>query len=149
MECIECYSDRSRATPLLKAKDCLTKHRQYVCGACGRCICIERDEKRGVQRWNFPFQTLDIAKLYLRTADATTKKSCGIYEIVSSKNRVSYKIFVDSKMFDIYMNKNKDKSCKMGEPVYRREGYTTFENTTIKYLNQEEIEQYLLEQDGA
>ena len=42
-----------------------------------------------LQRWNFPFKSLEIAKYYLRTADYTTKGSCGIYEIENSKGRVS------------------------------------------------------------
>ena len=91
--CIECYSDNNRITPLLNPLDCLKNHTQYICGTCGRCICIENDPKRGLQRWNFPFKSLDIAKLYLRTADYTMKKSCGIYEIKSEKGRASYKIF--------------------------------------------------------
>ena len=52
--CEECYVDESRATPLLRPRDCLESHTQYVCGTCGRCICIEHDPKRGLQRWNFP-----------------------------------------------------------------------------------------------
>ena len=47
--------------------------------------CIEYDKNRGLQRWNFPFQSLSIAKLYLRSADYTMKKSCGIYEIKNNK----------------------------------------------------------------
>lgn len=71
--CEECYSDKNRITPLLNPLDCLKKHTQYICGTCGRCICIEHDENRGLQRWNFPFKSLEIAKLYLRTADYTMK----------------------------------------------------------------------------
>ena len=74
--CEECYADKNRITPLLNPLECLTNHTQYVCGTCGRCICIEHDKKRGLQRWNFPFKTLEIAKLYLRAADFTTKKPC-------------------------------------------------------------------------
>ena len=94
--CEECYADNNRITPLLKPLECLKKHTQYICGTCGRFICIEHDSKRGLQRWNFPFKSLEIAKLYLRTADYTMKKSCGIYEIKSSNGRVSYKIFTDT-----------------------------------------------------
>ena len=66
--CMECYVDENRITPLLNPLDCLENHTQYICGTCGRCICIEHDPKRGLQRWNFPFKSLEIAKLYLRTA---------------------------------------------------------------------------------
>ena len=71
---IECYSDNNRITPLLNPIECLENHTQYICGTCGRCICIECDKKRGLQRWNFPFRSFEIAKLYLRTADYARKK---------------------------------------------------------------------------
>lgn len=89
--CMECYIDENRITPLLNPLDCLTNHTQYICGTCGRCICIEHDPRRGLQRWNFPFKSLETAKLYLRTADYSMKKSCGIYEIKSENVRFSYK----------------------------------------------------------
>ena len=81
--CKECYVNENRITPLLNPIDCLEHHTQYICGTCGRCICIDHDPKRGLQRWNFPFKSLEIAKLYLRTADYTEKQACGIYEIES------------------------------------------------------------------
>lgn len=43
--CIECYSDNNRIIPLLHPRECLENHTQYICGACGRCICIEHDKK--------------------------------------------------------------------------------------------------------
>ena len=89
--CQECYSRENRITPLLDPLECLENHRQYICGICGRCICIEADPKRGLQRWNFPFKSLEIAKLYLRTADYTTKKPCGIYEIKNEKGRTNFR----------------------------------------------------------
>ena len=79
--CKECYCEENRRTPLLNPLECLKNHTQYICGTCGRCICIEHDPNKGLQRWNFPFKSLEIAKLYLRTADYTVKKACGIYEI--------------------------------------------------------------------
>ena len=69
--CKECYVDKNRITPLLNPLECLEKHTQYICGSCGRCICIEHDPNRGLQRWNFPFKSLEMAKLYLRTAELT------------------------------------------------------------------------------
>ena len=60
--CEECYSYQNRITPLINPKECLQKHTQYICGTCGRCICIEKDSQRGVQRWNFPFRSLEIAE---------------------------------------------------------------------------------------
>ena len=43
--CIECYSDNNRITPLLNPRECLENHTQYICGTCGRCVCIEHDKK--------------------------------------------------------------------------------------------------------
>ncbi len=148
MECIECYSEKRRITPLLEPRHCLENHKQYICGTCGRCICIDKDEKRNVQRWNFPFKTLEIAKLYLRTADFSTKKPCGIYELSNSKGRKSYKIFADVTDLKTYLKNNKDKSCELMHPVYIKDEYCDFSNTQIKFLIQEEVEQYLLEQDN-
>ena len=110
--CQECYSRESRRTPLLNPLDCLQHHRQYICGTCGRCIRIEKDPKRGLQRWHFPFKSLEIAKLYLRTADYTMKKPCGIYEIENSKGRLSYKIFAAREDLQVFLKKNKDKTYK-------------------------------------
>lgn len=119
---------------------------QYICGTCGRCICIDKDEKRSLQRWNFPFKSLDIAKLYLRAADFTMKKPCGIYELVNNKGRVSYKIFASIEDLKAYLAKNKDKNCKLMEPIYIGDEYKEFQNTKIKHLNKDEIKLYLSEQ---
>ena len=89
--CHECYSDDNRATPLLNKVQCLQNHIQYVCGTCGRCICYDKNNK-GLMRWNFPFKTLEIAKLYLRTAKYCCMNTCGIYEL-KNNNRIFYKIF--------------------------------------------------------
>ena len=146
MGCIECYSENNRITPLLKPRDCLENHKQYICGTCGRCICIDKDEKRNVQRWNFPFKSLEIAKLYLRTADFSAKKPCGIYEITNSKGRKSYKIFADAADLKTYLDKNKDKSCAFLQPVYRKEKYQDFSHTQVRFLSKKETEQYISEQ---
>lgn len=141
--CKECYSDDNRITPLLHPQECLKQHTQYICGTCGRCICIERDEKRGLQRWNFPFKILEIAKLYLRTADVTTKHNCGIYEIKNAKGRVSYKIWKDDEDLIAYLEKNKDKTCENMAAVYRENEYVEYPNSEIRMLSEEEIKAYL------
>lgn len=46
--CEEGYSDENRITPLLNPLDCLENHTQYICGTCGRCICIEHDPNRAI-----------------------------------------------------------------------------------------------------
>ena len=143
--CIECYSDNNRITPLLNPRECLENHIQYICGTCGRCICIEHDKKRGLQRWNFPFKSLEIAKLYLRTADYIMKKSCGIYEIKDKNNRKTYKIFKDNKELKIYLNKNKNKICEKMNPIFKVEEYREYSNTKVKRLSKLEIEKYMEE----
>lgn len=145
-ECKECYSSKKRITPMLKPRECLENHLQYICGTCGRCICINKTEKGGLQRWNFPFKTLEIAKLYLRTADVTTKTNCGIYEIKNASGRNSYKIFSNEIELQEYLKKNKDKICTTMNPLYRYSEYTEFTNSEIRKLNNEEVEKYIQEQ---
>ncbi len=144
--CPECYADNNRITPLLNPSDCLHGHTQYICGTCGRCICIEHDPKRGLQRWNFPFKSLETAKLYLRTADYTMKKSCGIYETENGKGRVSYKIFAGADDLLLFLKKNKDKICRKMSPVFTAGEYREFPNTEVRKLTSGEIERYLCEQ---
>lgn len=143
--CKECYVNQSRMTPLLNPIDCLENHTQYICGTCGRCICIEHDKKRGLQRWNFPFKSLEIAKLYLRTADYTTKKSCGIYEIKSENGRLSYKIFEDEESLKIYLKRNKGKTCETMKPAFIVDEYREYKNTEVRKLTPEEVERYMSE----
>ncbi len=143
--CQECYTNQSRITPLLNPQDCLACHTQYICGTCGRCICIEHDPKRGLQRWNFPFKSLEIAKLYLRTADHTMKKSCGIYELKDVKGRNSYKIFADKEDLELYLKKTKRNTCDTATPLFRMEKYNEFKNTQVRRLTNDEITQYLAE----
>lgn len=143
--CKECYVNQSRMTPLLNPIDCLENHTQYICGTCGRCICIEHDKKRGLQRWNFPFKSLEIAKLYLRTADYTMKKSCGIYEIKSENGRLSYKIFEDEESLKIYLKRNKGKTCETMKPAFIVDEYREYKNTQVRKLTPEEVERYMSE----
>lgn len=143
--CKECYVDQSRVTPLLNPLECLKNHTQYICGTCGRCICIEYDPNRGLQRWNFPFKSLEIAKLYLRTADYTEKKPCGIYELKSENSRISYKIFASNEDLKLYLNKNKGKICEKMASVFSVEEYQEFPNTQVRKLTAEEVETYMKE----
>lgn len=143
--CPECYADKNRITPLLNPLECLENHTQYICGTCGRCICIEHDKKRGLQRWNCPFKTLEIARLYLRTADYTMKKSCGIYEIENSKGRVSYKIFAEDTDLLLFLQRNKDKVCKQMSPVFWVEQYRDYPDTEVRKLTMDEIRKYMSE----
>ena len=143
--CKECYSDNNRITSLLNPIECLENHTQYICGTCGRCICIECDKKRGLQRWNFPFRSFKIAKLYLRAADYTMKKSCGIYEIKDKNNRKTYKIFKDNGELEIYLKKNKNKICEKMNSIFKVEEYIEYSDTKVKRLSKVEIEKYMEE----
>lgn len=142
MECIECYNIDNTKRPRVGDLDCLQNHEQYICGTCKRCICIAEHHKRKLRRWNFPFKTFEVAKLYLRTADYTTKKCCGIYEIVSKNGRKSYKIFVDDNELKEYLKKNKDKSCQNNKALFRKSVYKEFPNTEIRKLTFKEANDY-------
>ena len=50
--------------------------------------------------------------MYLRTADYMAKKSCGIYELKSESDRVSYKIFADQEDLRDYLKKIKVNAAK-------------------------------------
>lgn len=143
--CQECYVDNNRITPLLNPIECLENHTQYICGTCGRCICIEHEPQRGLRRWNFPFKSLGIAKLYLRTADYTMKKSCGIYEIKNANDRISYKIFAETDELNDFLKKNKNKSCENMSPLFSMEEYKEYSNTKVRKLTSAEIEKYMAE----
>jgi len=104
-ECIECYAANNRATLILGKRECLENHEQYICGTCGRCICSQKDDKRQLRRIDFPFKSLEIAKLYLRVADHLHQETFGIYEIINHLDRKSYKIFPDDASFDEYLAK--------------------------------------------
>ena len=143
--CKECYVNQNRVTPLLNPLECLENHTQYICGTCGRCICIEYNPNRGLQRWNFPFKSLEIAKLYLRTADYTEKKPCGIYELKSENGRISYKIFASNEDLKLYLKKNKGKTCEKMASVFSVEEYQEFPNTQVRKLTAEEVETYMKE----
>lgn len=143
--CLECYTNQSRATLLLNPIDCLKNHTQYICGTCGRCVCIERDPKRGLQRWNFPFKSLEIAKLYLRTADYTMKKSCGIYEIKNGTGKISYKILANIEGLYLFLQKNSDKTCERMVPIFTVGEYREYEKTQVRKLTDDEIAKYMKE----
>lgn len=147
MICPECYSNHSRMTPLLNPEECLRLHLQYVCGTCGRCICIQEDHKRKLQRWMFPFSTFEKAKLYLRTADFTNQKSCGIYELANNQGRKSYKIFPDAVSLTQYLRKNPNKRALQENVLFKQEPFFPYANTVIERLSVKEISVYLQEQE--
>lgn len=147
--CRECGAENARGTPVLGARECLENHTQYVCGSCGRCICVEKEPRRGLQRWNFPFRSLAAAKLYLRAADVSTRHRCGIYELCDGKGRVFYKIFEDVDALRVYLAKNKGKQCVAEQPIFQADAYAPFEEGRVRWLAREEVERYLEEQRAA
>lgn len=142
IECLECYSEDCTKRPRVGDLFCLENHVQYICGTCGRCICIDKHPERNLRRWNFPFKTFDVAKLYLRTADFLTRQCCGVYEIVSKSGRKSYKIFLDDKEMKDYIKKNKDKHCTNNQALFRAKEYLEFPYTEIRKLTKKEAEDY-------
>lgn len=145
-KCPECYSSNNRITPLLNPKECLENHTQYNCSTCGRCICIEKDDKRHLQRWNFPFKSFDMAMLYLRSAEVSTLKCCGIYEIISSSGRTSYKIFKTDEDFKTYLQKSKKKT-RHQNALFSSKNFKSFDKNQIRKLTSKEVTQYLQEKN--
>lgn len=88
---------------------------------------------------------MEIAKLYLRTADYTTKRSCGIYEIENSKGRVSYIIFTGNEDLHLFLKKNKDKKSKQMTPVFTVGEFKEYPHTEVRKLTSDEIKQYMNE----
>lgn len=73
------------------------------------------------------------------------KKSCGIYEIKNEKGRVSYKIFADYEDLEVYLKKNKGKTCEKMAPVFSVKEYIEYPNTQVRKLDSNEIEKYMSE----
>ena len=70
-----------------------------------------------MQRWKFPSESLEIAKMYLHTADYSMKKPCGIYELKNIQSILRRKIAYDimlagKKELKLYNKKSKSpRSC--------------------------------------
>ena len=142
MACPECYSDEPRVTPILDPEKCLKTHRQYICSTCGRCICAEVDDYNKF-RARFPFKTLEIAKLYLRAAEAIYGGPCEIYEIEYKNGRIFYRIFENRNSFREHMSKNPDHKCGSMSPLYRSKGFKAPSLNQMRMLSSKEIERYL------
>ena len=147
--CPECYAAENRITPLKNPAHCLKNHIQYICGTCGRCVCIQREEARGLQRWNFPFRSVWEARLYLRSADVTMGRACGIYEIKSGSGRVSYKIFAGEAELRAFLKKNGDKTCETMAPVFTAGPYREFPSASVRKLTEQEAARYLAEREKS
>ncbi len=119
--CKECYINNSRITPLLNPVDCLSHSTQYMRNM--RALYLYRTgfEKRAAEM-EFSLSVSGTGKaLSAGTADVAMKKSCGIYEIKSSRGRISYKIFPGEEELQSYLKKNRNKICEAMSPVLSRE----------------------------
>jgi hypothetical protein len=122
-------------------------HAQYVCSTCGRCICAEADSQNKY-RIKYPFKSLEIAKLYLRAAEAIYDGPCEIYEIEYSNGRTLYKIFHTGDDLESYLKKNTMQSCPSGKPLFTSPSYRPSGKSQIRKLRTNEIAQYLEEKKG-
>ncbi len=142
--CPECYSDDPRITPSRGPEHCLRNHAQYVCAACGRCICADVG-KGGKARWRFPFKNVDIARLYIRAAEVIVGGSCAIYEFESSNGRRFAKIFASDDDRDTYCQRNPDKRLKSKEPVFVTSSYRPLQEGQRRRLTDQKVSQYMEE----
>jgi hypothetical protein len=147
MACPECYSDEPRVTPILDPESCLTNHLQYVCSTCGRCVCVDIDTQNKY-RINFPFKSVEIAKLYLRSAEVIYSGPCEIYEIEMANGTRLVKIFKDKEEMEADMKRNPMQSCPNPVPVFKTKAYKPHKADQVKNLSSEEVKQYLKEKYG-
>ena len=84
-------------------------------------------------------------RLYIRVADYTMKKCCGIYEIINDKGRKSYKIFASQDDLLHYLKKNTDKTCQTQKPLFSMNQYHEYPNTQVRRLTYDEVQNYLKE----
>ncbi len=144
MACPECYSDDSRVTPILDPEKCLKTHRQYICSTCGRCICAEVDRNNKF-RARFPFKTLEIAKLYIRSAEAIYRGSCEIYEIKYKNGRIFYRIFKNKQDLQEHLDRNPDQMCEKKTALFKSSGFSPAMGNQMRNLTPREVNTYLEE----
>ncbi len=144
MVCPECYSDDSRVTPILDPEKCLKTHRQYVCSSCGRCICAEVDRNNKF-RARFPFKTLEIAKLYVRAAEAIYGGSCEIYEIKYKNGRIFFRIFKSRQDLHEHLDRNPDQMCEKKVPLFKSSKFSSAKGSQMRNLTPQEVNIYLEE----
>jgi hypothetical protein len=123
------------------------KHPQYICSTCGRCICAESDSENRYRIKN-PFKSLEIAKLYLRAAEAIYEGPCGIYETMYSNGRILFKIFRTKEDMEAYLEKNTTQSCPSGRPLFKTPSYKPYRRAQIRKLGRAAVELYLKEKTG-
>ena len=67
----------------------------------------------------FSVQIIGNRKFVFKNCGLHGQKSCGIYELKSESDRVSYKIFADQEDLRDYLKKNKGKRCEGMAPIFR------------------------------
>ena len=91
--CQECYVDERRCTSLLNSLVCLEKHTQYICGTCGRNICIECDLNEGYKGGLFHLKALKLLRcIYVQLI--IVKKRCVIYRIENNNGELLIRFLV-------------------------------------------------------
>jgi hypothetical protein len=101
-------------------------------------------DKRGKKyRARFPFRSLEIAKLYLRSAEVIEGKPCGIYEVQDGNFRKSYKIFANKQELENYLKNNPHKKATSGNPLYMTSTYKQCPEKQLRRLTKKEIDIYL------
>ena len=146
-ECPECYSDRPRITPLINVAQCLKEHKQYICGTCGRAICVDKGIN-GKYRVMLPFKTLRIAKYYLRAAEIVNNSTCEIYEFVDNEQRKFYMIFKDQKALNEYLAKNDRFTLSQRDPLLKSPLFRQFHPHQCRRMSENEINTYIGQRQG-
>lgn len=147
MACPECYSDEPRVTPILDPEGCLTNHLQYVCSTCGRCVCVDIDT-RNTYRVNMPFKSLDIARLYLRSAEVIHGGPCEIYEIEMANGTKLVRIYRDREEMEADTERNPMQSCPNPVPLLETSTFKPHTAAQVRNLTAEEVKRYLKEKYG-
>lgn len=70
------------------------------------------------------------------------KRSCGIYEVKSKSGRISYKIFADGEEMQLFLAKNKGKTCDI-TPIFTAGEYREYPDTQVRRLSDDEIKRYM------
>ena len=125
-------------------EECLKEHTQYVCGTCGRAICIDKGIN-GKYRVVLPFKTLQIAKYYLRAAEIVHNSTCEIYELSDDDQRKFYMIFKDRNTLNAYLKKNKRYTLIQQDPLFTSPLFRQFHTQQCRHLNDNEIKTYISE----
>lgn len=68
-----------------------------------------------------------------------------MFEIKSENGRLSYKIFADCEDLQLYLKKNKGKTCDKMKPLFIVEEYKEYADTQVRKLTSDEIQKYMSE----